>query len=387
MWPMAIKKEKYLYRKDGIWWVKIPMGAGAKPHYESTGIREDPKSPTRVPAGAILKRNELVSARDQKTAMRSKGVRAGKQILIGELLDDYIEYLRGRSKAYAPIAAQVIDKEHGIRSVFGSRVASSLENSDILKYRRQFDGDSHKQATANRHLALLRAAMNHAWKRQKPEKIRRSDLPYFEMTDEQCNARKGFIEAEGYRAILAELTASIRPFFICAYHVGTRKGELLKITWDAVDLDEGLITIDASIAKNNTSRYLPINGDMEKALREQKQLRDREFPHTTSVFFWHREDVKIGHGGSRSAPGAPVRDFRASWNSAVERAGYPGLLVHDMRRSATRNMRKAGIDQSMRMKINGHKTPSMEIRYNIADVGDVKDAGKRMAKWAAEQRA
>jgi hypothetical protein len=44
-------------------------------------------------------------------------------------------------------------------------------------------------------------------------------------------------------------------------------------------------------------------------------------------------------------------------------------------------MRKAGIDQSIRMKISGHKTDSMERRYNIVDIEDVKGAAKQMATW------
>ena len=51
------------------------------------------------------------------------------------------------------------------------------------------------------------------------------------------------------------------------------------------------------------------------------------------------------------------------------------------RRICQRNMRKAGIDQSIRMKISGHKTDSMERRYNIVDIEDVKGAAKQMATW------
>ena len=94
----------------------------------------------------------------------------------------------------------------------------------------------------------------------------------------------------------------------------------------------------------------------------------------------------IGHGGIRTVPGGHVKKFDASWKAAVARAEYADLLFHDLRRSATRNMRKAGIDQALRMKISGHKTDSMERRYNIIDVQDIKEAGRKMKEWADQQK-
>jgi integrase len=228
--------------------------------------------------------------------------------------------------------------------------------------------------------------MTHAWKRQKPRKIQPDDLPYFEMADESQNVRMGFIEEHGYRAILKELPTSLKPLFTCAYHVSTRKSELKNILWPQVDLGEEMIVLEHSDTKNKVGRYLPIYGDMLTALREQKALRGAEYPEAQYVFFWHKEDVVIGHGGVRTTPGGHIKKFDASWKAAVARAGYPDLLFHDLRRSATRNMRKAGIDQALRMKISGHKTDSMERRYNIIDAQDLKDAGHKMKEWAAQQK-
>jgi integrase len=105
------------------------------------------------------------------------------------------------------------------------------------------------------------------------------------------------------------------------------------------------------------------------------------------VFFWHTADCVLGHGGVGTKPGSRVEKFDASWKAAVKRAGNEGLLFHDLRRSAQRNMGKAGIDQSIRMKISGHKTDSMERRYNIVEIEDVKSAAKQMAKWIKGEKA
>ena len=97
--------------------------------------------------------------------------------------------------------------------------------------------------------------------------------------------------------------------------------------------------------------------------------------------------VPSANGGARMVPGEPIKDFRGQWLKAVTAAGYPDLLFHDLRRSAVRNMRKAGMDQKMRMQISGHRTDSMEKRYNILVADDVKDSTKLMNDWFQKQKA
>lgn len=59
-------------------------------------------------------------------------------------------------------------------------------------------------------------------------------------------------------------------------------------------------------------------------------------------------------------------------------AGVPDLKFHDLRRTAVRKMRRAGVPQVVRMKITGHRTDSMERRYNIVDIEDIKLASEMM---------
>src|SRR5215813_2042868 len=75
--------------------------------------------------------------------------------------------------------------------------------------------------------------------------------------------------------------------------------------------------------------------------------------------------------------GKPVKDFRESWRKATEAAGVPGLLVHDLRRTGARNMRRCGVDRDVIMKIGGWKTDSVFRRYNIVDERDLEEASDR----------
>jgi integrase len=89
----------------------------------------------------------------------------------------------------------------------------------------------------------------------------------------------------------------------------------------------------------------------------------------------------------RSRAGRPIKDFRGSWEKACAFAGLPGLLFHDLRRTAVRNMIRAGVPEKVAMEVSGHKTASMLWRYNIVDTRDIKEAGKRTERYLREQRA
>jgi integrase len=81
-----------------------------------------------------------------------------------------------------------------------------------------------------------------------------------------------------------------------------------------------------------------------------------------------------------------VKDFKADWAQACEAAGVPDLLFHDLRRTAVRNMIRAGVPEKVAMQISGHKTASMLWRYNITDARDIKEAGKRTERYLEAQR-
>jgi integrase len=83
--------------------------------------------------------------------------------------------------------------------------------------------------------------------------------------------------------------------------------------------------------------------------------------------------------------GEEVVDFRKPWKEAGKKAHVQGRLFHDLRRTAVRNMVRAGVPQSVAMSINGHKTVSMFLRYNITSASDKIDALRKMADHLAAQ--
>ena len=85
--------------------------------------------------------------------------------------------------------------------------------------------------------------------------------------------------------------------------------------------------------------------------------------------------------------GEPLGSFRTAWRSAVRKAGLPGLRPHDMRRSAARNLVRAGVPEGVVMKLCGWTTRHMFDRYNISDQQDLVEGVERLSGFLAHRRA
>lgn len=79
--------------------------------------------------------------------------------------------------------------------------------------------------------------------------------------------------------------------------------------------------------------------------------------------------------------------FAKAWATACDKAGAPGRLLHDFRRTAVRNLERAGVSRSVAMKITGHKTESVYRRYAIVSDADLREATRKLAGQVAGQGA
>ena len=302
--------------------------------------------------------------RDQILGKKARGQFANRtveRVTCGELLDDLLEHARANLK---PSTTRIFSWciEANIRPFFGHLKASSLTTEKLKDYRRNRRAAGRAETTCNRELSILRIAMN-LGRKWTPPKV--DSIPYFPMVKEE-NARRGFLTDQQYAKLRDELPDYLKPLFITAYVTGVRLGELLVWTWDRVDFAQSFVTLHADETKSGYSRAVPIvKGDMRKWL-----LWSREHAEDCARVF-HRE-------------GEPIRQFRTAWKSACESAGVPELKFHDLRRTAVRNMRRAGVPQVVRMRITGHRTDSMERRYNIVDIEDIKTARQLMERATTE---
>ena len=334
-----------VYLRGTTWWVKLQV--------DGRSVYESSKS---------TKLADAIKLRDKLIAQRHRGeLRGGAPdtVTIGELLDDVLKSDVAESTRY--VWKAVVEKN--IRPFFGKIRAIKLTTDKMDAYREKRKAEGRTDATANRELSIVRTAFNNARKRS-PPKV--NVVPFFPMIEEKT-IRQGFLADESYDRLRDELPQYLKAIFVCAYETGMRKNELTKIQWEQVEFDQELITLEKYKTKGKAPRTVPITrGDMLDLLLANWEERQANHPQSPWVF---------------SLDGVPLKDFRTSWKHACTRAGVPDFHFHDLRRTGVRNMRRAGVPQVVRMAISGHKTDSMERRYNIVDGDDLK-----MAKQLMEQR-
>ncbi len=127
-----------------------------------------------------------------------------------------------------------------------------------------------------------------------------------------------------------------------------------------IDLKARTIHLLPGTTKNDKGRAVVMTDEVYRLISEcikGKKPGDR-------VFIW--------------ANGKPVKDFRRTWRTLAKAAGMPDLIFHDFRRTAVRNMVRAGISKNVAKLISGHTTDSIFDRYDITDETDLAEAALKL---------
>jgi integrase len=234
-----------------------------------------------------------------------------------------------------------------LAEMFGGMAGEEITEQRIRDYcRKRLDRDGMTPGTLRRELAILKRML----------RLSASRLPRIPVVDmpRVDNARQGFFEEEGLQAVLPHLPEHARYLVEFLYLTGWRSSEAFRLQWTDVDWKRQLVWLRDS--KNREPRIFPFkyHPRLEEVLRRQRG----------AVSEWERET-----GSLRASVfhwrGRPIRKLRRSWQSACKAAGLQNRLLHDFRRTAVRNLIRAGVQQAIAMKITGHKTDSIFRRYLI----------------------
>ena len=184
------------------------------------------------------------------------------------------------------------------------------------------------------------------------------------------NTRQGFFERPDLESVVTALPEYLRDFTRFAYLTGWRKGEIISLKWSDVDRDAGAIRLRPEAAKTGRGRTVMLEGDLAELI--DRRWEARLFEKDGSV----RVTALVFHRGGR-----PVGEFKKAWATACRTAGVPDKLFHDLRRTAARNMVRAGVPERVAMAVTGHVTRSMFDRYNIVSEDDLRMAAQKTAMY------
>jgi len=335
--------------KGGPYWIE---------YYDATGKQQ------REPTG-LYDFKAADAIRFQRIAQKRAGVlvtpRTSK-VTVGELLDDLLLCVRQNGKC---VELAQYHCNH-LRESLGPVPAAKIGTEDIQRYIKARLDAGVCGGTVNRELTRLRRAFQLGMDHEPPKILR---IPKFPTLAENP-PRHGFLERNQYESLLRELPDYLKPVLSFGYYSGCRQGEILGLEWSQVDLTQGIVRLRPQDTKTKEPRLFAVVGDLLQMMTMLHDQRCQLWPTSQRVF-------------TRS--GEPIRDFRGAWAAATTRAGIPGTLFHDLRRTAVRNMVRAGIPEEVAMRISGHKTRSVFQRYNIVNERDMIDAGRKVAAFLESQ--
>lgn len=140
--------------------------------------------------------------------------------------------------------------------------------------------------------------------------------------------------------------------------------EVLPLQWRHVDFEARVVRLDPHTTKNDEGRTFPFTDALEQLLEAQK-AEDVICP-----WVFNRTNKKV--------KGKRITTFIKAFRAACTKAGCPGRIPHDRRRTAVRNPVRAGIPERVAMQMTGHKTRSVFERYNIVSECDLVEAAKKL---------
>ena len=332
---MGRNKIRGIYKRGNIYWIRYADASG-KVRYESA------RTTKLKPAVYLL-------------SCRRKEAAEGKEPEKRKPIRNYsFEELAGEYLNWAEIQRSFSSKKVFIRQlvkVFGNYPLRGLSPRIIEQFQtKRLSGN--KPATVNRLLATLKHMFTKAvdWEMVEEDILRK--IRKVKMIPEN-NRRLRFLSKEECRVLIDACSPQLRSIVIVALNTGMRKGEILGLKWERVDLRHGFIFLENT--KNGERREIPINTTLRTTLEAIPHGPESEYVFT-------------------DRNGNPFKDIRRSFKTALKRAGIQDFKFHDLRHCFASHLVMAGVDLTTVKELLGHKTLTMTLRYSHLSPGHKKKA-------------
>ena len=338
-----------IYKRGSVYWIQYYRNG--KPYRESV------KSHKEADAKRLLKRREGEISEGKLPGIYFDKVR------FDELAEGFFRNYRLSHRK--SLVRAMLSVGHLKRYFEGCRVPE-ITTPRIEAYIEARHAEGAADGTINRELAALKRMLNLGAK-QTPPKVNR--VPYIPMLKEN-NVRKGFFEYGEFIALRNTLPSYLKGFVTFGYKTGWRISEISGLTWSQIDRDNGIVRLEVGETKNDEARTVYLDEELKGVVVRLWEGRENLLPY---VFL---NDIGTDK----------VKRFDKAWHTACKKAKIGRRLFHDFRRTAVRNMVRAGIPEAVAMMVTGHKTRSVFDRYNIVNGADLKLAAQRQEAYLQTQK-
>ena len=322
---IVTKKIKGVYEKtpgSGIWWIHF---------YDSEGNRRREKVGRRSAAIALYQKRKTEAREGEKLPLTLRK----KHVRFSTLAQDALEYSKAHKRSHRD---DVIRMNIALK-VFADSVADSITAQDIDHW---FSKQSWMPATCNRYRALLsltfRLGVENGKVKNNPARLVRPRL--------ENNTRIRFLLSEEearLREVIAKGCPHHLPELDFALNTGLRRSEQYGLTWDCINFEQRVLTIQLS--KSGETRHVGLNSGALAAL-----LSVRECSNGQRYVFLNR------FGQKAASP-------REWFEPAVRKAGLENFTWHCLRHTFASRLTMLGVDLRTLQDAMGHKTIGMTVRY------------------------
>jgi len=342
--PILGKKGKL--KKKGPWFVQYPYARD--PQTGKIKYRTEKASFSKKKAEKIFR-----AKCDVFCEMEKLGVQVDHEKPFSELIDWGLSQEVMKVKASA---SDDVTRAGHLKTYFGSYRATQITPLDVDNFRIKMKGSISEKTkkpysgtTVNKVVILARRIYYLAM----DAGIVNSN-PFARRGTFKEEPKGQYVSDDAFWKIYKHLPNYLQSVSVTAYLTGMRRGEIIGLRWDRVDLFGGYINLTEDDTKTEDPRRIYFNSvkDLRVVFVEaaRKKKPDQEFVFTKSdgnpVPKWYMERL---------------------FKKACLNAGIGPYRFQDLRHTFNTNMIKAGVDQVVIMKLTGHKTNKMFLRYSHLD--------------------
>lgn len=329
-------------KQRGDWWVSYVCALGHR-HREKIG-----------PKAVARDEHHRLRARVRREAYCPRVGREQRPLLFEDVAREYLTWSKAHKKSWQT-------DEHWLKrlkAVFAGKTLEEVTPEAVERFKLEL-AETHKKATVNRHLALLRHLFNRLTRQG--VYAGRNPVSAVGLFREE-NARTRWLTPEEEKRLFAVIAEPYKSFCRVALYTGCRRSELLAARWDFLDTQRGLLTLPTS--KSGNPRHIELSSLVLEALAGIPRRLDTPF-----IFPGCR---KVSHRFPK-------------W---VKDAGLPkDVTLHTLRHSFASRLVMAGVDLLTVKDLGGWGDLAMVQRYAHLAPAHRREAVEALARGERLQRS